>query len=50
MWLTILLAGVATLLVLMTAGALFHLRWVDRLPASDKRVSDWDAALWAAAC
>jgi glycosyltransferase involved in cell wall biosynthesis len=32
MWLTILLTGVATLFGLMTAGALFHLRWVHRLP------------------
>src|SRR5687768_348234 len=32
MWLTILLASVAILFVLMTVGALFHLRWVHRLP------------------
>src|SRR5436190_58083 len=32
MWLPLLLAGVAGLFVLTTVGALFHLRWVHRLP------------------
>jgi glycosyltransferase involved in cell wall biosynthesis len=32
MWLTILFAGIAAGFALMTAGALFHLRWVHRLP------------------
>jgi len=33
MWLTILFAGIAGGFALMTAGALFHLRWVRRLPS-----------------
>ena len=32
MWLTILFAGIAAGFALMTAGALFHLRWAHRLP------------------
>jgi cellulose synthase/poly-beta-1,6-N-acetylglucosamine synthase-like glycosyltransferase len=33
MWLTILFSGIATVFAFMTAGALFHLRWVHRLPS-----------------
>ena len=33
MWLTILFAGIAGAFALMTAGALYHLRWVHRLPS-----------------
>ena len=33
MWLTILFGGIAAGFALMTSGALFHLRWVHRLPS-----------------
>jgi len=33
MWLSLLLAGTAALFLAMTAAALFHPRWVKRLPS-----------------
>jgi glycosyltransferase involved in cell wall biosynthesis len=40
MWLTLLFGGLATLFLVMTSTSLFHLQWVQRLPA----LSDLDGA------